>query len=175
MEILKTDKQLNEKYLLKKGDIIMRLTPPYTARTIEFDDENITTTSNYAIIKVKNNYPPELLTFYLNSEYTKEQIYKFSEQTSIKVINITNIKNFNIKIEEPVIFDNALYKEELSIMPPREEDIEYISDEENVFNHNIDKEELYTQLVKIHEEKKKLIEKQLKLEKDLIEEIIFGE
>ena len=60
-------------------------------------------------------------------------------------------------------------------MPPREEDIEYISDEENVFNHNIDKEELYTQLVKIHEEKKKLIEKQLKLEKDLIEEIIFGE
>lgn len=181
METLKTDKKLNEKYLLKKGNIIMRLTPPYTAITIDFDDENITTTSNYAIIKVKDYYSPELLAFYLNSEYTKEQIYKFSEQTSVKVINISNIKNFDIK----KIDEEPLYESTFDLLP-----YENDTDEENDIlnelsynslnynevpepNHN--KEELYTQLVKTFEEKKKLIEKQLKLEKDLIEEIIFGE
>lgn len=116
----------------------MRLTPPYTARVVEFDEDNLTTTSNYAIIKVNEKYSPELLTFYLNSEYIKKQIYKFSEQTSIKVINISHIKNFEIKeIEDP--------------------------------------NNLYTQLIKTYNEKKTLIEKQLKLEEDLIEEIIFGE
>ncbi|MBE6494543.1 MAG: hypothetical protein E7Z84_08085 [Methanosphaera stadtmanae] len=160
----------------------MRLTPPYTAITIDFDDENITTTSNYAIIKVKDDYSPELLTFYLNSEYTKEQIYKFSEQTSVKVINISNIKNFDIKKidKEPIRYENSynLLCEKPNVDEENEMfNISYnsvISDYEEAPNI-YDKEELYTQLVKTFEEKKKLIEKQLKLEKDLIEEIIFGE
>lgn len=96
LENLKTDKQLDDKYLLKKGDIIMRLTPPYTSRIIEFDEDNITTTSNYAIIKVNEKYSPEILTFYLNSEYIQKQIYQAYDESSIKVINISNIKKFNI-------------------------------------------------------------------------------
>ena len=49
---INTDKKIDEKYLLKKGNIILKLTPPYTSRIIEFNENNITTTSNYAIIKV---------------------------------------------------------------------------------------------------------------------------
>ena len=206
----------------------MRLTPPYTAITIDFDDENITTTSNYAIIKVKDDYPPELLTFYLNSEYTKEQIYKFSEQTTIKVINITNIKNFDIKkiddenkteklYDESGFYDTVEYNISSNQLinknkSEHEKQVTYTEDDacNSVFNEKPvpnhlksdirghldrtyderillnsmefdlsqpveDKKELYIKLVRTFEQKKKLIEKQLKLEEDLIEEIIFGD
>ena len=99
----------------------MRLTPPYTARIVEFSEPNITTTSNYAIIKVNEDYSPELLNFYLNSEYAKRQIYKFSEQTSIKVINISNIKNFDIKLNNN---DMSLYTELIQIFEEKKKNME---------------------------------------------------
>ena len=78
------------------------------------------------------------MNLYLNSEYIKKQIYRYSEQTNIKVINISHIKNFDIKMIE----------------------------------NNID---IYESLIVTYEEKKELIEKQLEIEKSVIEEIIFGE
>ena len=139
LETIKTNKKLDEKYLLKKGDIIMRLTPPYTSRIIEFNEKNVTTTSNYAIIKVNENYSPEILNFYLNSYYIKKQIHQVSEENSMKVVNIINIKKFNIiQIEE-------------------------------------DKKETYINLIETFKNKKHLMEKQIQLEENLIEEIIFGE
>lgn len=139
MKTIKTNKEIDEKYLLKKGDIILRLTPPYTSQLIEFTKENTTTTSNYAIIKVKPEYSPEIINFYLNSEYTKKQIYQTADETSIKAIKIKNIKEFNIK---------------------------------QVKQEN---KESYIQLIKTYKKKKQLIEQQLEIEKDLLEEIIFGD
>lgn len=136
---INTDKKIDTKYLLKKGNIILKLTPPYTSRIIEFNENNITTTSNYAIIKVCENYSPEIINFYLNSEYIKKQIYQFADETSVKVINIGNIKDFDI------ILTNKEY------------------------------EDIYKKLISTHKEKKEMIEKELNLEKDLLEEIIFGE
>ena len=79
---INTDKKIDTKYLLKKGNIILKLTPPYNSRIIEFNENNITTTSNYAIIKVCENYSPEIINFYLNSEYIKKQIYQFADERS---------------------------------------------------------------------------------------------
>ena len=98
LETIKTEKILDDKYLLKKGDIIMRLTPPYSARIIEFNKENITTTSNYAIIKVQEEYCPEIITFYLDSEYINKQIHHICDENNVKVINISNIKEFEIRL-----------------------------------------------------------------------------
>jgi restriction endonuclease S subunit len=139
METITTNKKIDEKYLLNKGDIILKLTPPYTAQIIDFNEKNITTTSNYAIIKINTAYNPELINFYLNSEYIKKQIYYLAAETSIKVITIKNIKDFQI-----IEVEN-------------------------------DKKDTYTKLIKTYIAKKELMEKQLQLEKDLLEEIIFGE
>ncbi|MDO5825186.1 MAG: hypothetical protein Q4Q22_02305 [Methanosphaera sp.] len=138
-DALYTDKPLDEKYLLRKGNIILRLTPPYTSRLVEFNRDNLTTTSNYAIIKVKEDYSPEVLNFYLNSTYTKKQIYKYCEQTSVKVVNISSIKNFKIN---------------------------------NINNYeNIN----YINLLKTFTKKRKLIQKELSLEENILEELFFGE
>lgn len=134
-----TDKKIDDKYLLEKGNIILKLTPPYTSNIVEFNEKNITTTSNYAIIKVNENYSPEIINFYLNSEYIKKQIYQFADESSVKVINIGNIKDFDI----------------------------ILTDNEN--------EKTYEKLILTHKKKKKILEKKLNLEKDLLEEIIFGE
>lgn len=136
---INTDKKIDDKYLLDKGDIILKLTPPYTSNIIEFNENNITTTSNYAIIKVNENYSPEIINFYLNSEYIKKQIYQFADETSVKVINIGNIKDFNIILT------------------------------------NIENVEIYEKLILTHKKKKELLENKINLEKDLLEEIIFGE
>jgi len=115
------------------------LTPPYTSKIIEFNEKNISTTSNYAIIKVNEGFSPEIINFYLNSEYIKKQIHKFADETSIKVINIRNIKEFNI-------------------IPTAKE-----------------KDQTYEQLILTYKKKKKYMEKQLNLEKSLLEEIMFGD
>lgn len=96
---IQTTKQLNKKHLLGKGDIIIKQSPPYTAKLITQENTNLTTTSNYAIIHLKDEYIPETVTFYLNSEKTKKQIHKLAEETSTQTINLKTIKNLNIIIK----------------------------------------------------------------------------
>ena len=139
LEKIQINKKIDDKYLLQKGNIIMKLTPPYTSRIIEFNENNLTTTSNYAIIKIYEEYSPEILNFYLNSYYVKKQIHQVSEENTMRVVNISNIKKFKIRK----------------------------IDEKN--------KETYTELINTFNNKKRLMEKQIQIEEDLLEEILFGE
>lgn len=116
----------------------MKLTPPYTAKLIDVNEDSITVTSNYAIIKANSYCSPEIISFFLNSRQAKMQIYTSADQSNTGIITISSIKNLNVK------------------------DIK-------------DTDDLYTQLIKTFMEKKELTIEQLKIEEDMIEDMIFGD
>ena len=90
---------LKEEYLTKPGDIIIRLTSPYTAILIDEDSKGIIFSSNF--VKIETNPKkllPEYLEWYLNSTKIKKSIDRQVSGTIIKGVNPGYYKNLNIKL-----------------------------------------------------------------------------
>lgn len=104
MEIIKSDKLIDDDHILKKGDIIMKLTPEFDARVFDINADNIIIPHTYALIRVFGDIDPYLLAFYLNGRKIKKQIHILSDSSTMRIMNITNIKNLEI--------DRKLMKEE---------------------------------------------------------------
>lgn len=69
--------QLSSEYLTQKGDILIRMSKPYTAVLIDNDTENLLYSSNFAIIRCQTDkIIPEYLCWLLNSQGIKDDIQK---------------------------------------------------------------------------------------------------
>lgn len=99
-EIIKTTKKVDSKYLIRKGDVVMKLTAPYSAAVIDFELKNVVAASNLAIIRVNDRYDPEYLSFILNNKNTRKQLYRFVEGTITPIIKINNLKKIKIKYRD---------------------------------------------------------------------------
>lgn len=97
-----SDKEIDTKYILKKGDIVMGLTTPYSVAMIKFDDNNVVVPSSFVIIRVKNdkNINPDYLAYYLNSNDVLRQIHATVEGAIIPRVSKHNLKNLRIKLIE---------------------------------------------------------------------------
>lgn len=78
LETFYAKEPLNSEYLTRNGDLIIRLTMPYTAVLITKNEENIVVSSNFAIIRCRANSTllPEYLFWYLNTPRSKQRIYE---------------------------------------------------------------------------------------------------
>ncbi len=89
--------KLDNKYLTNKGDIIIRLTTPYTAICINDKQEGLVIPSNFAIIRLNGqNFIPELVALFLNSEIIEKQFFKSSISATIPLIKISHLREINI-------------------------------------------------------------------------------
>ena len=89
--------KLENKYLTNKGDIIIRLTIPYTAICINESQEGLVIPSNFAIIRlIGQNFIPEFVALFLNSEIIEKQFFKSSISTTIPLIKITHLRNVDV-------------------------------------------------------------------------------
>ncbi len=89
--------KLENKYLTNKGDIIIRLTTPYTAICINDKQEGLVIPSNFAIIRLKGqNFIPEFVALFLNSEIIEKQFFKSSISATIPLIKISHLRDINI-------------------------------------------------------------------------------
>jgi restriction endonuclease S subunit len=94
--------QLENKYLTKENDIIIRLTSPYTALVIEANAKGIVIPSNFAIIRLTNDlFHPKYIALCLNSESTNKIFNKSAISTTIPLIKTSFLKNVNI-VEKPL-------------------------------------------------------------------------
>lgn len=90
---------LNEEYLTKPGDIIIRLTAPYTAVLIDEDSKGIVFSSNFIKIETDSKkLVPEYLEWYLNSSKVKKHIDRQVSGTVIRAVNPGYYKNLNVKL-----------------------------------------------------------------------------
>lgn len=116
--------KVNEKYLLKKGDIILKAkSGDNTAAIIKEDIENVVPASHFIIIKVNdaNILTPEYLVAYLNSEYAQDYFKKHAEGTALPIIKIKTLEELDVKIadlekQKEIADMYTLIKEEKMIM-----------------------------------------------------------
>lgn len=96
-----SSEKVNEKYLLKKNDIIIKSkSGDNTAAIIDKDIENTVATAHFIVIRVidENIIDPEYLTMYLNSEYAQDYFKKYSEGTVIPIIKLKTLESLPIKM-----------------------------------------------------------------------------
>lgn len=127
LEELNAKEIIDDYYLTQKGDIIIRLTDPFTAVYIDSNTEGIVISSNFCIVRCKNNYSSELLTYYINSDNAKKIIYNNLQGTIMKNINMSAIAELevpNIPYEKQVIIGKLLAVQSKKIMV-LEQTIEY--------------------------------------------------
>lgn len=74
IETLNIDFDLKDDYFTKDGDVLVRLTYPYTATVIEEKDKGLMVSSHYAIIRCKESINPWYLFWWLKQN--RDLLYK---------------------------------------------------------------------------------------------------
>lgn len=74
IETLNIDSDLKDDYITQDGDVLVRLTYPYTATVIEEKDRGLLVSSHYAIIRCKESINPWYLFWWLKQN--KDLLYK---------------------------------------------------------------------------------------------------
>lgn len=76
-EVFDAVEYLNSEYLTHKGDVVIRLTIPYTAVLITDDLEGYVIPSSFVVVRTNRSVLlPEYLIWLLNSQKVKKQIYE---------------------------------------------------------------------------------------------------
>ena len=90
-ELLKTEP--DSKKIVKKGDIVMKLSTPYDAAIVDEDSEGGIVPSFCAIVKHGKDIDPGYLLAFLNSEYCKDQLRLQVTGSVMTVLSVGKIAN----------------------------------------------------------------------------------
>lgn len=83
---------LSTEYTTSPGDLVIRLTYPYTAVLIDDDTKGMVVSSNFLILRAKYDFLlPEYLYWFLNTEAVRQKIY---EQSTSNMLGAVKKKTF---------------------------------------------------------------------------------
>lgn len=92
-----SNKQINEDYKVRQGDILLRLRGPNFAVYIDAKYENLIYSSLVVRIKVgSDKFNPHFVAYYLNSNTIKKALASEISGTAIPMIGIASINNIKI-------------------------------------------------------------------------------
>lgn len=104
MDVFFSVEELGYSYLTHSGDVIVRLSAPYTAVLITEQTQGFVVSSHFCMIRVREEKGvPEYLTWLLNSQMVKAQIAKNSTgvtYASIKPSFYSDLEIKALKVEE---------------------------------------------------------------------------
>ena len=90
LEVFYATEPLRQEYLTQQGDIIIRLSIPYTAILIDSGMVGMVVSSNFAIIRLNQGYMlPEYLLWLLNTSDIKKKIYESSSSNMLSAVRPT--------------------------------------------------------------------------------------
>jgi restriction endonuclease S subunit len=122
LEVFYATEPLRQEYLTQQGDIIIRLSIPYTAILIDSGMVGMVVSSNFAIIRLNQGYIlPEYLLWLLNTADTKRKIYESSSSNMLSAVRPTffaelEILPLTLADQEKVAKLNLLAKEEIRLL-----------------------------------------------------------
>ena len=87
---------LNEEYLTKKGDVIIRLREPYLAASIDESNEGLLVSSLFAIMKPNNIIDSKFLACYINSSLAQKQFKKEANATNIPMMKLQDLAEMEV-------------------------------------------------------------------------------
>jgi len=97
----KSNEDLDERYLALEGDVLMKLTPPYTAVAIDKEIQGSVVPAQFIIIRIKDKrIIPGYLAFYLNANDVKREIVLDATGSSVAMLKTATIRELKIPILE---------------------------------------------------------------------------
>ena len=98
-DIYEAKEPLKEEYLSQSGDIIVRLTAPYTAVLIDETTSGMVVSSNFVVIRVEDkSLLPEYLFWLLNTEKIKRNIYENATSNMLGAVNARFLADFELAL-----------------------------------------------------------------------------
>lgn len=122
LEVFYATELLRQEYLTQQGDIIIRLSIPYTAILIDTDMTRMVVSSNFAIIRLNQKYMlPEYLLWLLNTPDTKRKIYENSSSNMLSAVRPTFFAELEVLLlpladQEKIAKLNLLAKQEIQLL-----------------------------------------------------------
>lgn len=120
IDSFKASEEIESKYITSKGDIVVRLSMPFTTITIDKESEGILIPSLFVVIRVNcNDILPSYLSLYLNSNKMKKQYIREARGSAIQILKTSAFKEFEIMIPDMSIQEQAVTLNELMMREKR--------------------------------------------------------
>lgn len=88
VDVYQAKEPLKPEYLSQIGDIIVRLTAPYTAVLVDETTEGMVISSNFVVIRIESEkLLPEYLFWLLNTQSVKRDIYENATSNMLGAVN----------------------------------------------------------------------------------------
>ncbi len=101
LDIYESSENLDQRYLALEGDVLMKLTPPYTAVAIDKEIHGSVVPAQFIIIRIKDKRTiPGYLAFYLNAADVKKEIVLGATGNIIPMLKTSIIRELKIPILE---------------------------------------------------------------------------
>ncbi|OUQ39812.1 restriction endonuclease subunit S [Faecalibacterium sp. An122] len=104
VDVYQAKEPLKPEYLSQIGDIIVRLTAPYTAVLVDETTKGMVISSNFVVIRIKSEKLfPEYLFWLLNTQSVKRDIYENATSNMLGAVNakfLAEIEMALLPIEE---------------------------------------------------------------------------
>ena len=97
-EVFESNDKLDKGHFTAEGDILIKLSYPYTAVHIDKNRTGLLVPSYFAIIRlIAQNYVPGYVTWYLNSDKVKKEFMRSQTGTAMLTTNKAVISSIDIK------------------------------------------------------------------------------
>jgi len=120
-EAFQSNDELDGDYFTQVGDILVRLSHPYTAVYIQDEQQGLLIPSYFATIRVQSNdIIPAFIAWYLNTERVKNELLRHQSGTNIPTTNKNalaqvEIPRLPIEKQRVIIELNALHQKEIGL------------------------------------------------------------
>lgn len=122
LDIYEAKEPLKEEYLSQTGDIVIRLTAPYTAVLIDALTSGMVISSNFVVIRLEGKLlTPEYLFWLLNTPKVKRKIYENATSNMLGAVNAKFLMEFELtllpsEIQQRIAQVNLLAKKEQQLL-----------------------------------------------------------
>lgn len=97
LETFTSKEVLDKRYFTEEGDVLIRLSEPFTAVCIQSHQAGVLIPSYFIVLEItKNDYLPEYVSWYLNSSVVKRKYRREQTGSTIPNINQRIIQNLHI-------------------------------------------------------------------------------
>ena len=98
-DIYEAKEPLKEEYLSQRGDIVVRLTAPYTAVLIDDTTSGMVISSNFVVIRIEDKHLlPEYLFWLLNTQKVKRKIYENTTSNMLGAVKAKFLTDFELTV-----------------------------------------------------------------------------
>lgn len=99
VDVYQAKEPLKPEYLSQIGDIIVRLTAPYTAVLVDETTEGMVISSNFVVIRIESEkLLPEYLFWLLNTQCVKRDIYENATSNMLGAVNAKFLAEIEIAL-----------------------------------------------------------------------------